>query len=157
MEGGMANGMEILHQKDMPATRVNRAEKTYTRMPQGQQGAPTNQVKVTKTAETAKLLGYNCTKYIAEVSDRGKTMQQVFWATTEIKDMDMKSMSNQRMGQGGTAMFYDQIEGVPLKIEMASPEGNMVMEVTEIKRQPMSDAEFSIPADFKEAKKPGGF
>lgn len=157
MEGGMGDGMEILNQKDQPATRIDRANKTYTRMPQGQQGGPAPQVKVTKTSETMKLLGYTCTKFISEVTERGKPIQQIFWTTTDIKDMDMKHLSSQRMGQGGSAMFYDQIEGVPLKIEMASPQGNMIMEVKEIKRQPMSADEFTVPAGFQEVKRPGGF
>ena len=156
MEGGVANGMEVLHMKGQTPTRVNRADKTFSKMPEGPGGGQAPEAKVTKTSETAKLLGYNCQKYIAEVQEHGKTITQIFWTTTEIKDMDMKALARQRMGQGGQSMFYDKMEGVPLKMEFASPEGNMIMEVTEIKRQKVDDADFLIPADFKEVKMPGG-
>lgn len=157
MEGGMAGGMEVLHVKGKPATRVNRAEKTFSPMPEPIGETPINKVKVTKTAETSKILGYNCTKYNAEFTEKGTTVKQVLWSTTEIKDIDMKSLSRQRVGEGGQSFSYDQIDGVPLKMEFASPQGNMVMEATEIKREKIKDSDFRIPEDFKEVKMPGGY
>jgi Domain of unknown function (DUF4412) len=73
------------------------------------------------------------------------------WATTEIKDMDLKALSGQRLGQG-QSIFSDKIDGVPLKVEVASPQGNMVMEVADIKREKLKDGDFVIPAGFKEVK-----
>ena len=101
------------------------------------------------------LLGYACEKYIVEIKEQDKTVTQVFWTTKEIKDMDMKAMSGQGMGQGGQAIFYDKMEGVPLKMEIASPQGKMIMEITEIKRLKLNDSEFVIPSGFKEVKMPG--
>ena len=49
-------------------------------------------------------------------------------------------------------MFYEEIDGVPLKMEMASATGKMVMEVVEYKKMPIADSEISIPSDFKEVK-----
>ena len=153
MEGGMTGTMEVLHAKDKPPVRIDRANKTFTTMPAGQeQGATQAPAKITKTSETTKLLGYNCTKYLAEVTERGTPMTQIFWTTTDIKDMDMKALARQRAGQGGQPLFHEQIEGVPLKMEFASPQGNMIMEVTEIKREKLNDSDFQIPADFKEVK-----
>lgn len=156
MEGGMTNGMEILHVSGKPSVRINRAEKTYSTLPEGQPGSNPNQpqVNVTKTTETTKILGYTCTKYLVEMTDRGQTMKQTMWATTEIKDMDMKALARQRNAQG-QPMFSDKIEGIPLKIEATMPQGNMVMEVKEINREKISDAEFTIPAGFKEVKMNG--
>ncbi len=157
MEGGMADGMEMLHLKDQAPVRINRKDKTYSKMPQGQgpaQGGPAPEVNITKTSETMKLLGYNCTKYIMETTEGGQTMKQTIWATTEIKDMDLKGLSKHRMGQG-QPMFSDKIEGMPLRMEMAAPQGSMVMEVAEIKREKLSDADFVIPAGFKEVKGSG--
>ena len=155
MEGGMAGGMEMLYFKDKATVRLDRANKTFTTMPSGQgkpSGTNPSQAKVTKTTETAKLLGYTCTKYLVQVMEQGTPTTQVFWTTTEIKDMDMKSMSRQSMGQDVQPLFYDQIEGVPLKMVVSSPQGNMIMEVMEIKREKLNDSDFQIPADFKEVK-----
>lgn len=155
-EGGMADGMEMLHLKDQAPVRINRKDMTFSKMPQGQeQAGPAAQATVTKTSETMKLIGYNCTKYIVEVTEAGRPIKQIMWATTEIKDMDFKALSKQRMGQVGQQMFYEKVEGVPLRVEVASPQGNILMEVTEIKRESLSDAEFTIPAGYKEVKLPG--
>ena len=112
------------------------------------------EVKVTKTAETAKILNYNCTKYIVEVTDKGNKINQIIWATPDIKDIDFKTMAKQKFGKG-QRIYFDKIDGVALKIEMKMPEAGMTMQVTEIKREPLNAADFAIPADFKEV--PGMF
>jgi Domain of unknown function (DUF4412) len=155
VEGGMADGMEMLHLKDQAPVRINRKDMTYSKMPQGQgQAGPAAEATVTKTTETMKLLGYTCTKYVLETTEAGRPIKQIMWTTTEIKDMDLKALSKQRMGQG-QQMFHEKVEGVPLRVEMASPQGNILMEVTEIKRESLSDADFTIPAGFKEVKGAG--
>jgi hypothetical protein len=153
MDGGMVDGMEILHQKDKnQSVRLDRANKTYTVMSAGNQGGTVAATpKITKTGETATILGYACSKYISEVVEGGVTRTETFWTTLDIKDFDLKSLSHQRM-QGGRTMLPEGIEGVPLKIEAATKEGKMIMEVTEIKREGQSAADFSIPADYKESK-----
>lgn len=155
MEGGMMGNMEVLFLKDKNMTyQLNRESKTYTAFPatQSTDSLKVSDVKVTKTSETAKILNYNCTKYIAESVWQGKPVKQIFWTTTAIKDIDMKSLARQRMGNNQQSMFFEKIDGVPLKIEMNQAEIGMVMEVTELKRQSLSASDFSIPAGFKENK-----
>ncbi len=156
MEGGMA--MEILYLKERDlSVNLNRENKSYTVLPHSNGGNNPAMMgpkpKVTKTNETAKILNYNCTKYLVETMDRGKPMTQVFWTTTEIKDIDAKSLAKQRMGRGNQMMMYEGLEGVPLKIEMTTPEMKMNMEVTEIKKESLPDSDFSI-AGFKEVTNP---
>jgi hypothetical protein len=162
MEGGMMDGYETLFLKDKnQMVRLDRANKMYTITSSGdagQQGGDGPKPKITKTSETARVMGYNCTKYTAESTGRdGKSVTQVFWTTTEIKDWDMNHLTKQRSGPGGNRIFYEGIEGVPLKIESGTPEGMLVMEVTEIKRETLSASDFTIPADFKEGKAPGKY
>jgi hypothetical protein len=150
MEGGMADGMEMLFAEGQAPVRINRQNKTYSKMPDETSGkAP--EVKVTNAPETMKILGYTCQKYLVEVTNDGQSMKQVMWTTTEIKDMDMKALTRQRSSQG-QPMFTDKVQGVPLKMEVNAPQGTMVMEVKEIKREKLSDADFKIPAGFKETK-----
>ena len=150
VEGGMADGMEMLYAEGQAPVRINRQHKTFSKMPEESSGA-TPEVNVTRAPETMKILGYTCQKYLVEVNSEGQSMTQVMWTTTEIKDMDMKALSQRRSTQG-QPMFTDKVQGVPLKIEMKAPQGNMVMEVKEIKREKLNDADFKIPAGFKEAK-----
>jgi hypothetical protein len=157
IEGGMMP-MDVLHLKDQDKTyRLDHKTKTYSILsngnPKDQPGQPTKpEVKVTKTNETTKIIGYNCTKYIAAVTEHGKTINQIFWTTKEIKDFDMKSMIKQRAGSTNQQMFYEGVEGVPLKIEMVTPQGNMIMEALEMKRESLKASDFVVPADYKEVQ-----
>ncbi|HEY9006627.1 MAG TPA: DUF4412 domain-containing protein [Ohtaekwangia sp.] len=154
MEGGMMANMEILYLKDKNQSyKIDRKDKTYSVLPnnteQQQQSKQNADVKVTKTSETAKILGYTCTKYTVDYTSEGHTLHQILWSTTEIKDWDMKSMANQRMSSN-QRIYFDKIDGVPLKVEMYMPQGNMVMEVKEINKQSLPASDFTIPSDFKE-------
>jgi len=154
IEGGMA-ATEILYLKDKnQSVNLNRANKTYTIL---SSAAPTPttttapKAKVTKTSETTKILNYTATKYIVEMMEGGKTMTNAVWATTEIKDLNLSSMSGQRLGNGGQ-MSLEGVDGVPLKMEMSTPEMKMTMEATEIKKQSVPASDFVIPSDYKEVK-----
>ncbi|CAN5447320.1 hypothetical protein BH09BAC3_BH09BAC3_32460 [soil metagenome] len=160
MDGGMMSGMETLFIKDKSQTvNLDRSNKTYTILSSAgsnpAKNGKTADVKFTKTGETTKILGYNCTKYIAMITDDGKTVNENFWTTTEIKDFDMNALSAQRMGARGREMLPAGLEGVPLRIEMSTPEGSMIMEVAELKRETLSASDFVIPSDYKEVKMSG--
>ena len=156
MEGGMMGGNETLYKKDKNETfLINTANKTYSKVSAGNHSGPNNtQTKVTKTNETQKILNYNCIKTIVTYTHDGKEMNQYFWTTNEIKDFDLKSLAHQQVGKG-QSMFYENIEGVPLKMEMITPQMKMVMEVTEIKKGALPASTFEIPAGFTETQIPG--
>lgn len=150
VEGGMADGMEMLYAEGQAPVRINRQNKTYSTMPEGSTGSAP-EVNVTRAPQTMTILGYNCQKYLVEVKSEGQSMNQIMWTTTDIKDMDMKALSRQRSAQG-QPMFTDKVQGVPLRVEVSAPQGTMVMEVKEIKREKLNEADFKIPAGFKETK-----
>ena len=150
-EGG-AMKMEVLYLQDKSVSyKIDREAKTYSVLPQNTDD-PKNKmdIKVTKTGETAKVLDYTCTKYIVDITSNGNKIQQFVWATTAIKDFDFKSLARQRMTGSQQTIFYAEIEGVPLKTEMKAPQGNMKMEVTEIKKQSLPASDFVIPSGYKE-------
>lgn len=157
MEGGIMANMEVLYLKDKNQSyRIDRESKTYSVLPKGDENqddkTKTPEVKVTKTTETKKILDYTCTKYVAESTYQGKKSTQIFWTTTAIQDFDMKSMAQQRFGNNPQRLFYEKIDGVPLRIEMTVPEGNMIMEVTSLKRHALPAADFAIPTGYKETQ-----
>ena len=41
---------------------------------------------------------------------------------------------------------------MPLKVESIVPQGNMIMEVVDIKRESLSSSLFTIPSDYKETQ-----
>jgi hypothetical protein len=150
MEGGMMTG-DILHTKDK-SVHLDRQNKTYSVMPTGEMSSqPRPQPTITKTSETTKILGYNCIKYVSTMTEGDHVVTSNLWTTTEIKDIDLKALAKQRMGRG-QSMFSENVEGVPLRIESITKEGNMIIEVTEIKRESLNAADFTIPADYKETQ-----
>lgn len=156
MEGGMMAGTETLYLKDKNQTyMINKESKTYSVISQhGVTDHKPGEVKITKTTVTQKILNYTCTKTIATVTDKGKSIDQIFWTTTEIKDIDFGSLSKQNVGEK-QSMFYEGIEGVPLKMEMTTPQMKMVMQATEFKKEAVPASTFAIPAGFTETKLPG--
>jgi len=160
INGGMMNGMETLYIKDKnESVKLDRASKTYSILPSsgmstGQQDKMNKMadVKFTKTGETMKILGYNCVKYVGTMTEGGKTVNESFWTTTELKDLDLKALGSQRMSASNRPMIPAGLEGTPLRIEMAMPEGSMIMEMSELKKGSLPASDFVIPSDFKEVK-----
>jgi Domain of unknown function (DUF4412) len=154
MEGGMTGNMEILFLKDKNQSyRLDRQRKSYTLLNgDGNFGSSKPAVKITKISETLKILNYTCTKYTADVTENGRTQTHFYWTTKEIKDFDVKSLQQQRMGKDNNSFYFEGIEGVPLKMEVSFPEGKMVMEVISLKKEAMAQTDFIIPVDFKEMK-----
>ncbi len=154
MDGGVM-AMEILYLKDKDqAYQLDRQNKTYSPMMTGNrpvQASSSTAPKVTKTSETAKILNYTCTKYLVDITEGDRTIHQSIWATTEIKDIDLKGLAKQRMGRG-QSFFHEGIDGFPLRVASNMTEGNVTMEVTEIKKESLNAADFSLPADFKETQ-----
>lgn len=149
--------MEILYLFDKAQVyTINRAAKTYSVLPTKSETSHRNdsiQRKVTKTSETMKVMGHNCTKTIVELTTKGgTTITQLFWTTTEIKGYDMKTIARQRMGNSNQSLYADDITGAPLRIEMITDKIKTAMEVTDIKQESIPASEFTIPADFKETK-----
>ena len=154
MEGGVMGNMEMLYLKDKDMTyHLDRQNKTYSVMDTNKDGqaTPSTSAKVTKTSETTKILGYTCTKYLVEYTEGTTTMKQSIWTTTDIKDIDLKSMSKHKIGRG-QSLYFEGLDGVPLRTEMGTPQGSMSMEATEIKRGSVSSSDFVIPSDFKETQ-----
>jgi len=152
MDGGMMKG-DILNLKDK-SVHLDRENKTYWVMQQpsgDREGKPTAKPTITKTKETAKIAGYNCTKYIVTMEDYGQTMTSNIWTTTEIAGIDTKALARRNNGKG-PSMFYEGMEGIPMKVESQTPQGNMVMEVTEVKKQSLNASDFTIPYDYTERK-----
>jgi hypothetical protein len=152
IEGGMMDKTDILYVADKDQSyNINHSAKTYMAMPKGshsQQQKP----KVTKTSETTKVLGYTCTKYIVERPEaNGRTMTMNYWATTEISGIDMKMLAKQHVSKD-QSFIIDDIDGVPLKVEVTTPEGSMTMECTEFKKESIPASAFELPTGYTETK-----
>ncbi len=154
IDGGVMAGEVLFLGDKQQSYLLDREARTYIVAPAGDQSGNTSTSKpvVTKTSETMKILNHTCTKYIVQVTEHGATVNQVFWTTTEIKGMDLKSLSKQGLGKGSSSLYYEGLEGTPLKMELTTPQMIMVMEATEIKKETLPASDFVIPAGFTETK-----
>lgn len=159
MEGGFVQN-EFIYLKDKNETfMVDRDSKTYTVLRTNQDNSMDSvKTKVTRTGEKTRILNYTCTKYEVERTVGGVPTKQYIWSTTEVKGIDMSAIARQQAAAGNKqALFYREIEGLPLRMEMQSQQGTMTMEVSEINRGSLPQADFTIPAGYKENKNPMGF
>jgi hypothetical protein len=153
IQGGIMDNTDMLYIADKAeAYTINHGAKTFTLMPK-HDNASEKKPKVTKTSETKKILNYTCTKYIIETtSPDGKTVTANYWATTEIKDIDLKSLAKQQMAKD-QSFVLPEIEGFPLLIETTLPQtGTITIETAEIKRESVANSELQIPSGYTEAK-----
>ncbi|MEP6736549.1 MAG: DUF4412 domain-containing protein [Chryseolinea sp.] len=155
-EGGAYN-FDHLYLKDKKESyQINREDKTYSKRTikdEDLKGVTEQKdVKVTKTSETQKIMGYTCTKYIVDLKENNRDAQQFIWATKEISNLDFKEFSRHTMTGNKNNTYYDQIDGFPLKMEIKMATGTMTMEVTEVKKESLPASDFVIPSDYKETK-----
>lgn len=151
MEGGALGNYEILSLKDKKSYKIDRKAKTYSVMSIAEDSGKFDNVKITKTNETKTILNYPCTKYIAESTIQGQPFRQTLWATTAIKGLDLKQLA-QFAGDDQQALFYEKIDGIPLRVEINQQQFSMGMEVVSIERKSLPASDFSIPSGFKETK-----
>lgn len=78
-----------------------------------------NNIKVVKTKDTKKIAGYECQKYVV-TDNEGNTMN--FWSTNEIE-----------VSKAGMKFMNNEVEGFPLKYEIAQKGMTMVFTAIEIK------------------------
>jgi hypothetical protein len=84
-------------------------------------------------------------------SENGTKMTRHIWTTTEINDLDIKSILTQNRG-AGPQWYFDNIEGFPLKFEIRTNETLFTMEMINMEKSSFPDSDFIIPDDFKEVK-----
>lgn len=153
IEGGIMDKNDVLFIADKGTSyTINHKQKSYMVVPKSSETTDEKAPKITKTSETAKIMNYTCTKYIIETPGaNGNSATVNYWATTEIKDIDLKALAKQQMAKGQQFVYAD-IEGVPLKVEMSLPEGTMTMEAVEFKKTSLPASDFAVPAGYKEMK-----
>lgn len=150
IEGGIADGIQTLYLGDKNQSyNIDRGTRTYTRSP-ARPIAKYENAEVTRTSEIRKILGYTCTRYVMEVTEGEETEWHIFWITTDIKGFEDPAL--QTLIQNQLILRSGKIEGVPLRMEIRSPMGNMITEITGLKREKLAATDFVVPAGFKEIK-----
>jgi len=129
--------------------RIDRKARTYRKLAADPIKEAAGNHKVTPTGETTKVLGYTCKRYLIKTIEGGEKMAYSIWATSDIKGLDAKTPSRLNFDQSGSE-FMSQIEGVPLKIDVVTPQVKLFMVATTVKKETLPDSLFVLPAGFKE-------
>jgi hypothetical protein len=154
IEGGMMQA-EILYLHDEnKRIQIDRENKTYQVMAaENQEMSEEPKYEITKTNDSKKILGYNCTRYEVTQEEYGQKVTSSVWATGEIKGLTAANFDQGMSSRG--KLYFKEISGVPLRIEMKSSDATMVMQAIELKKESLKASDFTIPAGFKETQ--GGF
>lgn len=150
-EGGAAAG-DILTLADKNVSyQIDREARTYRKLAvQKTPESMDDKFKVTPTKETTKVLGYTCERYVVETTDSEMKMNWNVWATDDIKGLDARALNRLRVGQSSGPDVFSKIKGVPLKMEITTPQMKMFMDATQVKAESLPDSLFELPAGFKE-------
>ena len=151
-EGGLVS-REVLSLADQHAAyTINRTARTYQKLPDpaAAGSASVVKLKVTRTTETAQILGYPCNRFIVEANDAGAKSRFSVWTTTAIKGLDAAAVKRLNWGQAGGIDFMAQIEGVPLKVDAVTPDAKVALAATRITPGTVDGSLFVLPVGFKQ-------
>ncbi len=147
-EGGVVS-REVLALGDKAAVySLNRPARTFERL--SSDAAATIKIRVTRTTETAVILGYTCRRFIVETDDLGEKSRSSVWTTNGIKGLNAATFKRLNLGQVAGAGFVDQIDGVPLKIDAVTPDAKIALLATRITPGALDAALFNVPTGFRE-------
>jgi hypothetical protein len=152
VEGGSGPSETLVLGATNKTYTIDRKARTYSVLPSAKKAdASTKPVfTVKKTSETAVILGHACTKYLVSGTTGDTPSNYIVWAASDFKGFDSSTLSKLRMSQDSSSEFLSQIEGVPLKIEIASPQAKITMTAVSIKAESLSATIFQLPAAFTE-------
>jgi hypothetical protein len=119
-------------------------------------GTTAEKPKLTATGKKMTINGYEAEEYIGET----KLFKASYWIAPSFPDSAAIMQQLQAvipaawndLAKG--MMDYRDLPGFPLRTQVRTDDGEITSTVMAIKRDTLSDAEFSVPKDFQEMKIP---
>jgi len=119
-------------------------------------GNSSEKSKLVATGKKMTINGYEAEEYIAE----NKTLKARYWIAPSFPDSAaiMKQLQAvipaawNDMAKG--MMDYRDLPGFPLRSQVTMGDDEITSTLVAVKRDPLSDAEFTVPKDFSEMKIP---
>jgi hypothetical protein len=153
-EGGPSIGDVLTLADQNLSYRIDRTARTYSKLAADPVKEASDKYKITPTTETAQVLGYKCKRYQVDTLEGGAKTSYSIWATNDIKGLDAKSLRRLNFSKSSDSAFMSQIDGVPLKIDVITPDAKLFMVATGVKNETLPDSLFVLPAGFKEVAAP---
>ncbi len=112
--------------------------------------------KLTATGKKETVNGYEAEEYVYEAPD----LKATYWIASKYPDgaailKEMQSLKSEAWTASNAKMpDYRDFPGLPIKTVISVGGNQITSTITSIRKDPVSDAEFSIPKDFQEIKTP---
>jgi hypothetical protein len=112
--------------------------------------------KLTSTGKKETVNGYEAEEYVYETPD----LKATYWIASKYPDgaailKEMQSLKSEAWSASNAKMpDYHDFPGVPIKTVISMGGNQMTSTITSIKKDPLNDADFSVPKDFQEIKTP---
>jgi hypothetical protein len=119
-------------------------------------GTTAEKPKLVATGKKMTINGYEAEEYVGET----KLFKASYWIASSFPDSAaiMKQLQAvipaawNDLAKG--MMDYRDLPGFPLRTQIKTDDGEIISTVTAINRDPLNEAEFSVPKDFQEMKIP---
>lgn len=112
--------------------------------------------KLTATGKKEIVSGYEADEYVYEAPD----LKAIYWIAPKYPDgaailKQMQSLKSENWTVSNARLpDYRDFPGLPIKTVISVGDKKVTSTVTSVKNDPVDDAEFSIPKDFREVKTP---
>src|SRR6267378_7581053 len=157
IDGKTGEMTDLLNEKKsfirISAQQMKAAAETINKFDAGKQPSPR---KLTPTGKKETINGYETEEFVYEAPQ----FKASFWVAKKYPDGSgiLKEMQAPVSGAWKPSNLgmpdYTDFEGRPLKTVMSMGANQMTTTITSIKKDPLNAAEFEIPKDFQELKRP---
>jgi hypothetical protein len=112
--------------------------------------------KLTATGQKQMVNGYEAEEYVYEAPD----LKATYWIAMKYPDApailkEMQSLKSETWTASSLKMpDYRDFPGLPIKTVISVGGNQITSTITSVKKDPISDAQFSVPKDFREIKTP---
>ena len=158
IDGKAGEMLDLMNDKKtfvrISATQMKAAAETMQRLDSSKPGTSTPKLRPTGKKET--ISGYETEEYVYETAD----FKAHFWVATKYPGADaiLRQLQAPMTGAWRPSNMgvpdYTDFPGLPLKTVISGKDGEVTTTIISIKQDPLSDAEFAIPSDFQESKRP---
>jgi hypothetical protein len=138
------------------AEKVKAASEMISKFADKTKNKAAEKPKLTATGKKQTVDGYETDEYVYE----GPDLKATYWIAPKYPDgaailKEMQSLKSDTWTANIAKMpDYRDFPGVPIKTVISIGNNQITSTVTSIKRDPVDNAEFTIPKDFREMKTP---
>ena len=157
IDGKTGEMTDLLNEKKsfirISAQQMKAAAETINKFDNGKQPSPH---KLTPTGKKETINGYETEEFVCETPQ----FKASFWVAAKYPDATgiLKQMQAPFSGAWKSSNMgmpdYTDFAGLPLKTVISVGDNQVATTITSIKKDSISAAEFDIPKDFQEVKKP---